>query len=258
MSSIAINRMVAVLNCFSTEEPILSFTEISQRLSLPKGSTHRLLQVLESNGLLTRATGGRGYQLGYQLIRWGMLAQSASDLRNIALPALRTLSQACGETAFLLVREGNAGICLERVETSHPMRVSLRVGERQMLHSGAGAKVLLAFLPEAEIRRILSEIELVPLLPRTITDRQTLWAELAAIRTRGYATSFEETALGTMAIAAPVFDAQDRLVAAIGIEAPLARIPPEQVQAVAPLVVQAAKQVSAQLGHDSRAVRQPA
>jgi DNA-binding IclR family transcriptional regulator len=258
MSSIAINRMVAVLNCFSSEEPLLSFTEISQRLNLPKGSAHRLLQVLESNGLLTRSAGGRGYQLGYQLIRWGMLARSASDLRNIALPALRALSQACGETSFLLVREGNAGICLERVETSQPMRVALRVGERQMLHAGAGAKVLLAFLPEADIRRVLAEIELVPLQPRTITERETLWAELAAIRARGYATSFEETALGTMAIAAPVSDSQDRLVAAIGIEAPLTRIPPEQVKAVAPLVVQAAKQVSAQLGHDSRTAKRPA
>jgi len=131
------------------------------------------------------------------------------------------------------------------------MRVTLRVGERQMLHAGAGAKVLLAFLPEAEIRHILAEIELVLLQPRTITDRKMLWAELAAIRARGYATSFEETALGTMAIAAPVFDAQGRSVAAIGIEAPLARIPPEQAKAVAPLVVQAARQISARLGQGS-------
>ena len=251
MSSIAIDRMCDVLNCFSPEEPILSFTAINQRLKLPKGSTHRLLEVLQEYGLLARVTGGRGYQLGHQLIRWGMLAQSTSDLRNIALPALRTLSQACGETAFLLVRDGNAGICLERVESSQPMRVTLRVGERQMLHAGAGAKVLLAFLPEAEIRHILAEIELVLLQPRTITDRKMLWAELAAIRARGYATSFEETALGTMAIAAPVFDAQGRSVAAIGIEAPLARIPPEQAKAVAPLVVQAARQISARLGQGS-------
>ena len=205
MPSIAIGRTCDVLNCFSAEEPILSFTAISQRLGLPKSSAHRLLKTMARKGLLIQAEGGRDYRLGYQLICWGMLAQSSVDLRSVALPALRALSQARDETTFLVVREGNYAVCLERVESRQPMRVTLHVGERAMLHAGASPKVLLAFLPEAERRHILDDLELVPLQPSTITSREALAAELATVRAQGYAISLEETAPGTMAIAAPVF-----------------------------------------------------
>ena len=66
--------------------------------------------------------------------------------------------------------------------------------------------MLLAFLPEVEIEQITSTIEMQPFTPHTITDPTQLRAELAAIRQRGYATSFEETDLGAMGIAAPVYD----------------------------------------------------
>ncbi len=72
--------------------------------------------------------------------------------------------------------------------------------------------------------------------------------ELAAIRQRGYATSFEETDLGAMGIAAPVYDRTGDPVAGIGIAAPLARIPPERVPEAAPAVIEAGQQLSARLG----------
>jgi DNA-binding IclR family transcriptional regulator len=244
----SIIRIADILNCFSVEEPVHNLTVISKRLALPKSTTHRLLTTLVSQGFLMRDVHGRGYQLGYQLLHWGMVAQAALDLRNEALPILRVLSRSVDETAILTVRDGMRGLYLEIVASSQPVRLMMQVGQRLRLHAGASSKVLLAFLPEAEIERILSAIELLPLTPHTITDPAQVRAELATIRQRGYATSFEETDHGAMGIAAPVYDRAGQPVAGIGIAAPLTRIPPERVAEVAPWVIDASHQLSARLG----------
>ncbi len=244
----SIIRIADILNCFSIEEPVHNLTAISKRLGLPKSTSHRLLTTLVSQGFLMRDVHGRGYQLGYQLLHWGMVAQAALDLRTEALPIMRQLSRSVGETAILTVRDGTRGLYLEIVESAQPVRMTMQVGQRLRLHAGASSKVLLAFLPEVEIDQIISTIELLPLTSHTIADPTQLRSELAAIRRRGYATSFEETDLGAMGIAAPVYDRAGAAVAGIGIAAPLARIPPERVPEVAPAVIEAGQQLSARLG----------
>ena len=243
-----VNRIADILNSFSRENPVNSLTAISVHLGLPRSTVHRLLRAMEDQGLLMREAGGRGYRLGYQLLYWGMVAQASLDLRHEAQPVLQALTQATGETAILSVRDGQRGICLAMVESSHPVRLAMQVGERLRLHAGASAKVLWAFLPDAEVESILGSIELAPLKPRTITDPELLREELRAIYNRGYATSFEETDCGAMGIAAPVYDYTGRVVAGIGIAAPLARIPPAEVLSFAPAVLGAGQQLSARLG----------
>lgn len=243
-----VNRICDILNCFKRDEPVLSLTQIGDRLDFPKSTTHRLLTSLVDQGVLTREDNGRGYRLGYQLLRWGMLARETLDLRNEALPILESLSKTTDETAILSIRDGYEGICVEIVESPHPVRLAMQVGKRLMLHAGASAKVLWAFLPEDELQNILNEIELVSLMPNTITDRAAMYHELREIRARGYATSFEETDAGAMGISAPVYGHLDIPVAGIGIAAPLSRISRDRVPDVAPLVVTAGQQLSARLG----------
>jgi DNA-binding IclR family transcriptional regulator len=243
-----VNRISAILNCFSSDQPVLNLTAISDRLGLARSTTHRLLTALERQGFLTRALTGQGYHLGYQLLHWGALAQATLDVRNEALPILRELSTATGETAILSVRDGTVGICVEKVDSTQPVRLAMRAGQCLHLHAGASAKVLLAFLPEDEIVHILSQVELLPLERNTIIDPGLLLSELRAIRARGYATSFEETDCGAMGLAAPVYDHTKQVVAGIGIAAPLARVSPALVPALTESVLRASSELSQRLG----------
>jgi IclR family KDG regulon transcriptional repressor len=243
-----ITRICAVLNAFNEENRVITLTEISRSIGLPKSTTHRLLGTLEAQNILYRDPDGLGYHLGYQLIHWGMLAQRGLDIRNIALPVLRSLSDFTQETAVLSIRYGTAGIWIEQIETRHPVRLAMRVGQRLLLHAGASSKVLLAFLPQEDIERIVPQLELNPIRPKTITNSDMLYRELKAIRERGYATSFEETDVGVMGIAAPVYDYSGRAIAGIGIVAPIVRIPPEKVSEVAPMVLDASYELSRILG----------
>jgi DNA-binding IclR family transcriptional regulator len=245
-----INRMCAILNTFNEEQKVLTLSDIGRRINLPKSTTHRLLATLEAQGILMRDSEGRGYRLGYQLIRWGTLAQSSLDLRNLALPILQKLSTDTQETAVLSVIDyaHMAAIWLEQIESPQAVRWVKRVGQRVYLHAGASSKVLWAFLPEEEIEYILNRIELVPIQSSTITDKERMRRELHEIRRRGYAVSIEETDPGAMGVAAPVYDHRNKVVAGIGIIAPISRVPEELIPEVAKTVLDASYQLSRLLG----------
>ncbi len=245
-----IDRMCAILNAFSEDQRVLTLSDIGRRINLPKSTTHRLLTILESQGILIRDSEGKGYRLGYQLIHWGMLAQNSLDLRNLALPILEQLRNETQETAVLSVLDYThmAAIWLEQVESPQPVRWAKRVGQRVYLHAGASAKVLWAFLPDVELESILSRIELVPIQTNTITDREKLRQELHEIRRRGYSVSIEETDKGAMGVAAPVYDHRGQVVAGIGIIAPISRVPESMIPDVAKQVLQACFQLSRLLG----------
>ena len=243
-----LNRFCSIINCFSETNPILSLTDIANQIGLPMSTTHRFIKSMESQGLLLHSNGGKYYQLGYQLIRWGNIALASVDLRRTALPILQHLANITGETAVLSVPDGNSATWVEMIESRHNVRLASKVGQRLDLHAGASSKVLWAFLPSDQLIRLLDEIELKPKMPNTITDKEAMRMELLAIRERGYATSFEETDEGAMGVAAPVFDHQSALVAGIGLVAPTSRVSKENVSQVVQPVLEAGEELSRCLG----------
>jgi IclR family transcriptional regulator, KDG regulon repressor len=243
-----LQRAFTILNAFNDNDRILTLTEISKRTELPKSTVHRLLDMLDKQGVVIHESEGRGYCLGYQLIHWGNLAQNCLDIRTIALPILNDLSNSTSETSVLSVRHGYFGVWIEMVESTHPVRLSMRIGKPLSLHAGASSKVLWAFLPDAEIEEILETIELTPVCSSTITDKKLMRQELAAIRSRGYATSIEETDAEAFGIAAPVYNHAAKLIAGIGIVAPLARLNQENMILHAEKVKKAGTDLSKMLG----------
>ena len=145
----------------------------------------------------------------------------------MALPALRRLSHETGETALLTVLSParDHAVCLERVETPQPLRLSVQPGRQLPLHAGASQKALLAFMRADEAERIVTS-PLEHLCHATLTDPGLLRDELAKIRTRGWASSYEETNLGVWGVAVPVVNARDEAVCAIGIAGPSPRLTP--------------------------------
>jgi DNA-binding IclR family transcriptional regulator len=178
----------------------------------------------------------------------GERARAVSDLRAVALLPLRRLSEAADETAVLTVLspERDRSVCLERVETSQPLRLSVQPGSQLPLHAGASQKALLAFMPEREVDRLLDQ-PLEQLCSATITEPRQLRRDLAAIRERGWASSYEETNLGVWGIAVPVIS-EDDVVCAVGIAGPSARLSDEGFRRDVPSVQRAALAVARSLG----------
>jgi IclR family acetate operon transcriptional repressor len=142
------------------------------------------------------------------------------DLRSLARPVLLELMQSTGETATLSLRGEREAITVDSVPSASSVVSMARLGRPSISHATAVGKVMLAFgggpLPRAG--------DLTPLTERTITDRERLAAEVAAVRERGYGTVFGEREVDVNAIAAPVFDRLGNLAAILGVQGPASRL----------------------------------
>lgn len=139
---------------------------------------------------------------------------------------------------------------MEKVESTQAVRLAMEVGTRRPAHAGASSKILMAYLPEAEIEAIIAQG-----LPRLCTNTITDPTELAQIRERGYAVSWEETDPGALGVATPIRDLRGEVIAALGIAGPLFRLTRRLTQEYANKCHQAAGQISVSLLVDDRTSR---
>src|SRR5262252_8409139 len=225
-----LERTFGILEVFSEARPEWSTTEIARALGLPVPTVHRILAALKRLGYVSQHEDTKRFRLGLGALELGERARAVADLRPVAIGPLRQLSAATGETALLtvLTPERDRGVCLERVETSQPLRLSVQPGRQLPLHAGASQKALLAFMPDEEIGRLVAQ-PLERCCTATITSRPALRRELAAIRARGWSSSYEETNVGVWGIAVPLLSATD-VVCAVGIAGPSPRLTVERVR----------------------------
>jgi DNA-binding IclR family transcriptional regulator len=226
----ALDRAFAVLDLFGTDRPEWGTSEVARAAGLPVPTAHRILVALTGRQYLARDELTRRFRLGPAALALGDRARPMPDLRQAAVPVLRRLARETDETALLTVPndERDRSVCLERVESSQPLRLSVEPGRRLPLHAGASQKALLAFLAEDEIDRVLAP-PLEQVCHATIVDAKDLSANLHEIRDRGWAFSLEETNVGVWGVAVPLLDGQRLAVAALGLAGPSARLSPDEV-----------------------------
>jgi len=243
-----LERTFRILEVFSESRPEWSTTDISRTLALPVPTVHRILGALKRLGYVSQHEDTRRFRLGSAALDLGERARAVADLRPVAIGPLRRLSDATGETALLtvLTPERDRSVCLERVETSQPLRLSVQPGRQLPLHAGASQKALLAFMPEAEIDKLIAQ-PLERFCSATITEPSALRRELLAISARGWASSYEETNVGVWGLAVPVLNDTD-VVCAVGIAGPSARLTVERVRRDVRLVHAAALDIGRALG----------
>lgn len=247
-------RAMELLLCWNEDAPEDGFTltELSQRLGLHKTIVHRLLATMASYDFVARDPLTNRYRLGVAVLALGGMAAAGMELRRLALPVMRNLVATTGETVMLSVVSGTDSVCIEKVESKNPIKVSYHVGRRRPLHAGAAAKVLLAFLPPSEAAPLMDRMALTRYTDLTLTSREELKAELEATRTRGYALSYGELDAGVTGIGAPVWDHTNRAVAGLTLVAPGHRLEePETLAACTRATLETANQISRLLGYRS-------
>lgn len=243
-----LERTFSILEVFTEARPEWSTTDIARSLDLPVPTVHRILAALKRMGYVSQHEDTRRFRLGAAALSLGERARAVADLRPVALGPLRRLSDATGETALLtvLTPERDRGVCLERVETPQPLRLSVQPGRQLPLHAGASQKALLAFMREQEIEKLIAG-PLDRFCQFTITDPRALRRELKAIRARGWASSYEETNVGVWGIAVPVLSETD-VVCAVGIAGPSPRLSAERIRQDIVLVHDAAVAIARAIG----------
>jgi len=243
-----VRNAARLLKVFRSRETDLGVSELSRRLGLGKGTVHRMLTTLVTEGLVEQDPRTGGYRLGIVMFELGQAVRVHMDLHAAVGPVLTELRAQTGESSQVGVLDGHEVVYVDRMESAHSLRLFTDTGRRVPVHCTSSGKVLLAYLPEARRQAVLREAPLDALTPHTITSRDLLVAELERVRRRGWSEAVNEREIGIASIAAPIRDASGEVVAAISIGVPLARCTVMALRRLAPVIMEAAEAASRRLG----------
>ncbi|MEO8295936.1 MAG: IclR family transcriptional regulator [Gemmatimonadota bacterium] len=249
----AVQRAVALLKMFSDIRPQWGLTDLSRAAGLNKTTVYRLLTALASEGLVARSPGTETYRLGPEAIALGARALRSNDLRTVSRESLEDLARFSDETATIEVLVGADVLIVGEVHSRQWLHATPSVGSRWPAHATSTGKVLLAELSETDRRAILRPPLAQP-ARRTIATLSNLKEELARVRTQRYATAIGELEDGYSAIGVPVAGHDGRVMAALSVGGPSARLPLDRLREMLPLLSEAATDISHKLGYSPAAV----
>lgn len=243
-----IERVFQILKCFSSQQKTLSLVEIVKITGLHPATTHRILQALTFQGAIHQESSTNRYRLGYGLVKLGDIARQSNDIYHVSQPYLQELLSVWGEAIVIDVPNSNHHmVTIILVPSTYRLGTTSGYDTPALPHATASGKAYLAYLPEKELKEILAN-DLPALTQHTITDENQLITELSLVREKGYATNHEEQELGLIAVAAPIFDAHDRVIAALSVGGPSHRMDEIRLIEIAESLVKTAGLISKGLG----------
>jgi len=254
----SVSRAVAILDQFSLERPELTFTEISSGIGLTKSTTHRLLGALRHEEMIEYDRASRRYRLGLRVFRLGSVVSKTMELATRSDALLEELAEETGETAFVVVPDGDQSLCIRRFDARSGLRVLfLEVGKRQPFNCGAAPRVLLAHFPQQRWEEILAH-HVRTMTEHSLVGRAALERDRDQIRGLGYAVSREDVTLHACAVGAPVRDHTGQVIAAVSLSGIEQRFGPERLPMLIEVIVAAGLELSHRLGHGAGvAARRP-
>ena len=228
----ALERAIEILDCFQGASAPVPLTAIASKVDLSPTTALRILGTLEKKGYIVRDENTKRYSLGPNLLGLTSAAQRMNSLAPLALPFMQELNAQFDETISVYIVSGVQRVCIQRVDSSHPLRQVISIGDILPLSIGAGGKVLAAWLA---LSPSFDPSSLVPpLMP----------ALLEQVRQSGYATSFNERGEGIYGVAAPIRNWTGDVTAALSLSGPTARFVPEKLTEMAEAIMEKAQNIS--------------
>jgi len=232
----------------------LGLVELAARAGLQPSTAHRLLSTLVGRGYVIQTADTGRYLLGYKVLELASFVNGrTAHLRALARPHLVSIQKITGETTNLTVLEGPQVVYIDQVEGSRSVRMFTQVGRAVPAHTSAAGKVILAFYASDLVEKLYAEEPLGQLTPRTLTTLNGLGDELARIRRRGYAIDNEEHEEGVSCVAAPIFDHEGGVRAAISVSGPAPRIHSADTAELGELLTTRTAEISRSLGFEPTA-----
>lgn len=248
-----ITNAIAVLRCFTVDEPLLGVTDIAARIGLHKSSVSRMLATLEAEDLVERDSATRRYRLGLGVIGIAGPLLAELDVRRVAYPVLRETTERTGETSALLVWSGHEAVSVEQVPSPHLVKHTTALGTRYRTALSASVQVFLGALPAARMRALVTD-GTVAHAHADDAGLAALTARLADAAGRGYAVNFGETSLEEVGVSSPVRDHRGEVVAAVLISAPRFRVSQERLEALGSACARAAEDITRRMGGEATMV----
>jgi IclR family acetate operon transcriptional repressor len=243
----SVDRALFLLETIAEAGGEATLTELANRTNLNISTCHHLLATLIQRGFAAKVPGRRLYALGARIIYLGHACLQV-DLPRRAQPYLEAINHATGETVHLAALQGDNVVTLAVREARHAVRVDTgRIGKLEAPHATSVGKAILAWLPEDEIRRIVSG-GMKRYTEKTVTEFPALLESLRIVRRNGYAIDREEFLPGVICVGAAIRDQAGTVIGAISASTPAMRASEEHVALMRDEITAATRGLSAEFG----------
>lgn len=240
-------KALNLLEALSRAEQPAGVTALARELRLTKSNAHRLLDTLVRRGYVKRMDDMGRYELSLKAWQVGVAVLSRMDVKQVAEPHLRSLVEATNESANLSVFNDGEVVYLVRIECEQPIRAHFPVGASLPAYCTSTGKAILAYQSEDVVRACCGKLRRYT--SRTITNERKLAEELARIRRSGYAVNLGEFRDNVYGVAAPVWNAEGGVEAAVAVSGPADRFRTGAIRKFAEVVKEHAQQISRELGY---------
>ena len=248
----SLSRAFSILRFIAQNSQGVRLSDIADTVSLPSSTVHRLLTSLEAEQFIRFDSASGHWYIGVDAFTIGNAFVQSSNVLQFSPPHLRHLVSKFAETASIYMENEGEVVCMGQAESHHMMRAITRVGGRVKMHCTGSGKAMLAFWDEKEVEQVISRHGMSSFTEKTISTKERFYKELKKVKKQGYAIDDEEVALGVRCIAVPIFDHQQRSIAALSISGPLSRISNNRVIEVSSEMKHVAIALSHEIGGDAR------
>lgn len=237
-------RLFALLEVVASKDQFFSLQQLAEETNIPKPTLHRMLQQLDSAGLLARSADSRQYGTGVRLRKLAENLLLNDTFHGARHGILRSLVNEVGESCNLTALSGSEVMYLDRVETPAPLRFYLHSGSRVPVHCSASGKMFLANMTPAQRQRLLAHASLEAFTPKTLTDLDALEEEIKLVKRQGFALDNEEFLPGLLCVAVLVPSANGRSNLCVAAQAPIMRLNAQKATQLLPALQRAADALS--------------
>lgn len=249
--AVAVERALNILETTAARREGMTNSELSRKLEIPKSSASYILRTLEKRGYLRRDSESGRYRLGLKLLSLGAETQANYAFAEVAHPFMEALVERVGLTCHLAVLDQGEAVYVEKVEAPGFFKVNTWVGRRMFLHSTSVGKSLLAWLPKEEVETLLHHQSFKKRTPKTIITQTKLTTELEVVREQGYSVDDEENSLGARCLGAPIFDANEHVIGALGVSGTITQVDEIKLPKIADALKETARKISRELSKNA-------
>ncbi len=245
----SVENALKILESFTIDKSEKRVTELSNELDIGKSSVSRILKTLQSRAYVKKDPETQKYSLGTKILTLYSSLMSEMEVVKEAHPILEQLAKETKESVQLAELEGSNVIYMEQIKSSFPIQIFAHIGRINPIHCTSSGKLLLAYQEIETIEDILN-IDLKKYTSSTTTNKLTLKKQLLEIKSLGYCYIENEFIDGIVSIAAPIYDYNNKVIAAVSLVGPIQRINGDKVKPYINKVLQAAKKISNKMGYN--------
>lgn len=239
-------KATTILRLLSSHPEGLTAVSLEKQANVPRTTAFRILKTLLYVGMVQKK--GNAFVAGPGLVEIGLNILNQLEIRQLAIPVLKELTERTGHTSHLAMPSGARSLIVEVCDSPHPVRAASRPGASVSMHCSSTGKVFLSYLHAHELAEHLGTDPLEARTANTLVNLEDLQEMTQEVLRRGYAIDDREYHDDIRCLAAPVYNLNNQVVAAMGITAPITHFQKAKIPAVGQIVMNCALKLSEKLG----------